>query len=199
MTLDLQTPKLRALGNWLLHRALRVTFIEVSLEEVAKSAYDHSSPSFPDLGNVDLSDDKRWVLLDEYSKSVEADINRRHERIDAKLRGLQAATGLISSLVTGLALNGNPIVVVAVLPLITCALLATRGLGLHVFQNSTINSDEAKFGDLRMVVLTARLQAANWNTRVLDFISDIYRASCRYFIAALAILPILFVISLIWA
>jgi hypothetical protein len=169
----------------------RLAFIECSFQEVTDHRYS-GSPHYPSVETMPTGRNspdtvRKLEAIERYLVGVEADLARRHDRIENKLRGLLTVSGVVFPLMTGLSLNGTLSFAASAIPLVCSVILAVDGLGLNSYTNVTIDSKEASLsaGHLTAVLRRGRIESINQNSAALDYIADGYRAATRYFVMAI--------------
>lgn len=171
-----------------------LVFIDCSLKEVVESRYSHKLPHWSSLGSDVFANKDIATDVDRYVQSIDDVLRMRHDRLDAKLRGLLSLNGLVFSLNAGLSFGSKVVAVWPALPLIISACIAIRGLSLFQFQQVDISSKElsSEGAAFREILLRGRMDAANANQCVLDVVADYYRGATYYFVLSLAAVLILY-------
>jgi hypothetical protein len=189
---------LRNAIDTVVYYALIFVGISCSKKEVSENAYKHDIPSWPDLGDLNNIDEEKRTIVDNYLAAIETGENTRYDRIDSKLRTLLTTNSFAFALMGGFSLIGRPLFfAMAAVPFIISAALALRALDVRTFYTMSLNDYEVRSDPSKLKAITqqGRLCAARFNSYVIDFIADSFRAALRYFVVGLVLVPIIYFCS----
>lgn len=184
----------RFFARWVC-RLMNAVDVDSTPEEALKGTYTHPTVHYPVL-SADLFDQDRTPSLVTYCAGVTSEVSARYSNVDQKLRGLLALSGIVTTLLTGLALTGRPYYLVVGLPILVSVFLVAHALSVYRFQSCTVSPEEVKSAVPVAVRLAVdSIQAANSNMAVIDFLVDCYRAALRYFLIALLLVPVVYAVA----